>query len=486
MPHPGRGRGGPATNTINDFERALAAVLRRCVPGLREITACRRLSGGASQETYAIDIDTAEGARRVALRRAPGGELEATSYGRPGLEVEARLMRLAHTAGVPEPEVLHVLEPADGLGAGFVMSWVEGETLGARIARHDDFAGVRPRLARQCGEVLARIHAIDVSANELDGVLETLDPETFVRRQWQQYQAFGTPQPMIDYTARWLLANLPRSRGLALVHNDFRNGNLIVTPDEGIVAVLDWEVAHIGDPMRDLGWICTNSWRFGVSAREVGGFGDLDDLVAGYEAVSGTTVDRDAVHFWQVFGSFWWAIGCLTMFAHHRDGAERSAERPAIGRRSSECQVDCVNLLIPGPVALPNADSPLLPESDMPRTEEILEAVREFLREDVSAETSGRTRFIARVAANALDIVSRELALGPAQAAAEQRRLERLLGARGTLDELRARLCGRLRAGEFALDDTALTEHLRETAVARLAIDQPKYSGFATACAAGA
>ncbi|MEQ8233776.1 MAG: phosphotransferase family protein [Gammaproteobacteria bacterium] len=469
---------------MNDFERALSGVLQRCMPGLRSMTACRRLSGGASQETYAIELDTTAGPRRVALRRAPGGELEATGYGRPGLEVEAELMTLARVAGVPEPEVLYVLEPDDGLGAGFLMSWIEGETLGARIARHDDFASVRPRLARQCGEILARIHAIDVAASGLDRLLERLDPETFVRRQWQQYRAFATPQPMIDYTARWLLEHLPPPRPLTLVHNDFRNGNLIVTPHAGIVAVLDWEVAHIGDPMRDLGWICTNSWRFGVSEREVGGFGELDDLIAGYEAVSGTPVDREAVHFWQVFGSFWWAIGCLTMFAHHRDGTERSAERPAIGRRSSECQVDCVNLLIPGPVTLPVADEPALPQSEMPRTEEILDAVREFLRGDVGAETSGRTRFIARVAANALDIVSRELALGPAQAVAERARLEALLGTRGTLDALRVALSTRLQAGEFALDDARLTAHLRETAVARLAIDQPGYSGFATALGA--
>ncbi|MEQ8660337.1 MAG: phosphotransferase, partial [Gammaproteobacteria bacterium] len=395
---------------MNDFERALTGVLQRCIPGLRGMTACRRLSGGASQETYAIELDTAAGPRRVALRRAPGGELEATSYGRPGLAVEARLMTLARAAGVPEPEVLHVLAPGDGLGAGFVMSWVAGETLGARIARHADFAAVRPRLAYQCGEILARIHAIDVTAHGLDEVLERLEPATFVRRQWQQYQAFGSPQPMIDYTARWLLDHLPPARPLTLVHNDFRNGNLIVTPDAGVVAVLDWEVAHIGDPLRDLGWICTNSWRFGESAREVGGFGALDDLLAGYAAVSGTPVDRDALHFWQVFGSFWWAVGCLTMFAHHRDGSERSAERPAIGRRSSECQVDCVNLLIPGAVTLPAGAGGLLPASEMPRTEEILEAVREFLRTDVATETAGRTRFIARVAANALDIVARELA----------------------------------------------------------------------------
>ena len=471
---------------MNDFERALVRALTRWVPGLRTLTACRRLSGGASQETYAIELDTADGSRRLALRRAPGGELESTTFGRPGLAVEAQLMTIARSAGVPAPGVLGVLEPGDGLGAGFLMDWIDGETLGARIARHSDFASIRPRLARQCGEILARIHAIDPAASGLERVLERLDPATFVHRQWRLYRSFGTPQPMIDYTARWLLEHLPPARPLTLVHNDFRNGNLIVTPQDGVVAVLDWEVAHIGDPMRDLGWLCTNSWRFGVSDRVVGGFGDLEDLIAGYESAGGGMVDRGAVHFWQVFGSFWWAIGCLTMFAHFRDGSERSVERAAIGRRSSECQLDCANLLIPGPVALPETATPADAQSEMPRTEEVLAAVRDFLRGEVAAETSGRTRFLARVAANALEIASRELLLGPAQAAAEQSRLEALLGRRDTLDALRAALCSRLQAGEFALDDSCLTAHLRETAAARLAIDQPAYPALATALAAGA
>ena len=125
----------------------------------------------------------------------------------------------------------------------------------------------------------------------------------------------------------------------------------------GVVAVLDWEIAHIGDPMRDLGWICTNSWRFGRSELPVGGFGGYADLFRGYERVSGRAVDPAHVKFWEVFGSFWWACSSLTMAEHYRTGPDKTVERPAIGRRSSECQVDCVNLLIPGPVELVAADA---------------------------------------------------------------------------------------------------------------------------------
>jgi hypothetical protein len=163
--------------------------------------------------------------------------------------------------------------------------------------------------------------------------------------------------------------------------------------------VLDWEVAHIGDPMRDLGWICTNSWRFGRSDLPVGGFGTYADLFRGYEKVSGREVDPERVKFWEVFGSFWWSVGCLGMAEHYRTGPDKTVERPAIGRRSSECQVDCVNLLIPGPVDLLEPDVQLS-TVDMPRIDELVTSVRDYLRNDVMAATKGRTQFLARVAAS--------------------------------------------------------------------------------------
>jgi hypothetical protein len=228
--------------------------------------------------------------------------------------------------------------------------------------------------------------------------------------------------------------------------------------------------------MRDLGWLCTNSWRFGVREREVGGFGDRADLFRGYESVSGEPVDPAHVRFWEVFGSFWWSVGCLQMAQQYRSGADQSVERVAIGRRTSECQVDCVNLLIPGPVTLvePGAG---IGDLDMPRAGELLTSVREFLGGDVMEQTRGRSRFLARVASNSVDVVRRELALGPAARAAERHRLETLFDGKD-LSTLRWQLVHALREGMLPLDHPGLAEALRETVVNQLAIDQPKYSGF--------
>lgn len=459
---------------------AVESYLSRRIEGFRRLVSCDRLSGGASQETHRVEIETDQGTRLLAFRRAPGGGDPGVDRTGPGLDVEAALMQLARQAGVPEPEVVAVLDGTEGMGPGFFMDWLEGEALGARIARSDTFASTRPILARQCGEILARIHALDVTSAGIADRLERWTPESYIRELWQDYQSFGSPQPMIDYTARWMLENLPDSDRIALVHNDFRNGNLMIRPETGVVAVLDWEVATLGDPMRDLGWICTNSWRFGVSHLPVGGFGTYDDLFAGYEAVSGQPVNRDHVHFWEVFGSFWWAVGCLRMADRWRNGPDRTVERPGIARRTSECQIDCVNLIIPGPpgVAVESGDGD---DINMPRTDELTTSVRDFLRADVMEATEGRTSFLARVAANSLDIVLRDAALGPESRRLEHEGLKRLLGRDGDRAELLQVLVDGLRDGSIALDHPGLAMHLRECVIRQVAIDQPVYSGYKNA-----
>ena len=355
------------------------------------------------------------------------------------------------------------------------MEWIAGESLGARINRSDELVAARAGLARECGRALARIHAIDLDSTGLNDALHEVGPAEEVRQTWERYQGFDSPQPMIDFTARWLLDHLPPEGESALVHGDFRNGNLLVAPT-GMAAVLDWEIAHIGDPMRDLGWLCTASWRFGHPEKPVGGFGSYEDLFAGYEAESGRAVDPAHVRFWEVFGSFWWSVGCLGMADQYRSGPDRSVERAAIGRRSSECQVDCVNLLIPGPVVgvvREGGDDGL----DLPRVDELLESVSGYLRSEVVPAMDGRTGFLARVAANSLDIVGREMEYGAEARRLEANRLRNLLGVDLPLGELRLLLAEGLRDGTIPMDADGLVEHLRNTVVNQVLIDQPTYPG---------
>ena len=265
-----------------DFFDELKDTLIRELPECLDLIGVERLSGGASMETYRLRITTALGEKLLCMRRGAGG-IDRDNVSAVGLATEALLMRTAKGHGVAEPEIHYELEAADGVGVGFVMEWLSGETLGSRIVRSSELDAVRPLLAEQCGRELAKIHAIDVDATGLRVRLQVLSAAEYVDQAWGRYQDWNTAQPMIDFTGRWLKENLPEETEYRLVHNDFRNGNLMVNAEEGLQAVLDWETSYIGDPMRDIGWICTNSWRFGQRQLEVGGFGELEDLIKGYE-----------------------------------------------------------------------------------------------------------------------------------------------------------------------------------------------------------
>jgi aminoglycoside phosphotransferase (APT) family kinase protein len=326
--------------TPPDFALPLEAALRGAIPGLPRLTGLTQLSGGASQETWRIGAD----AQAYILRRTPGGAVRGTSETAVSLETEAGVVRAARAAGVPAPEILWVSDGAPPIGAAYVMGLVEGETIPRKILRDQAYANARPVLARQCGEVLARIHATPRSALP---PLRAAD----ARAQWEQYRAiydgYGYPHPVFEAAFRWLETRLPGDGAQTLVHGDFRLGNLMVGP-EGLRAVLDWELTHLGDPAEDLGWICVNSWRFGQPGNPVGGFGALADLLAGYAAAGGHGMSRERVRFWVVMGSLKWGIMCMTMVKAFETGADASVERAAIGRRASETEIDLMNLMYGG------------------------------------------------------------------------------------------------------------------------------------------
>jgi len=115
---------------------------------------------------------------------------------------------------------------------------------------------------------------------------------------------------------------------------------------------------------------------------------------------------------------------------------------------------------------------------DQPTPSEVLGAVAQFLKTVVAAETTGATSFQARVAANALEMMKRELDLAPADDAAELARLKALLGEDGTLTELNTRLADQIAAGVLDLSSPGLKDHLWATTLAKLAVDQPTYAAY--------
>jgi aminoglycoside phosphotransferase (APT) family kinase protein len=328
-----------------DFQPALEIALAKAIPSFVRIDAMTRLSGGASQETWSFDAEADGGTAPLILRRSPGGQPRAAGQGSNSvpLETEAIVIEASRAAGVKAPRVRYVLKPDDAVGIGYVMDRLEGETIARKILRDAEFAGVRPKLAHQCGEVLARIHAVDTAP--IRQFLNVVDGPTQLRRYRDLYDAYNYPHPMFELAFQWLEPRMAKAARQTLVHGDFRHGNILISP-KGVEAALDWELTHIGDPLEDIGWICTNSWRFGVAEKVVGGFGDLADLLAGYAAAGGGTIDPDEVRTWIVYGSLKWGIMCMSMYQGFL--VDRSVERATIGRRSSETEIDLVNLIIHG------------------------------------------------------------------------------------------------------------------------------------------
>jgi len=296
------------------------------------------VSGGASADIWQFDA-LCDGQRyELILRQEAKRDQSLISNDRA---TEADLLDLAQRAGVPVPKVRFVLKEEDDLGMGYIMDRLEGESIARKILRDEKYSDARAKMAKQCGKILARIHSIDTS---LLPPLKELPAGPSIEVYESLYRSFGEDRPVFEVAFRWLKDNMPGPSPLQLVHGDFRNGNFIVTP-EGIRAVLDWEISHLGDAMEDLGWLCINSWRFGNIDKPVGGFGDMADLFDGYEDGGGLPVDPEMVHFWQVFGSLKWGVLCLFQAFTHLKGEQRSVELPAVGRRVSETEIDLLNLL---------------------------------------------------------------------------------------------------------------------------------------------
>ncbi len=322
----------------SDFENGLHTLFTGVFGNSVQLETFKRLSGGASQETWLLEGH----GQSAILRRAPGGTSEARSSAAIGLPAEAKLIKAAGATGVPVPTILHVLEAYDTLGDGFLMSHVEGETIARPILRNDEFAVARTKLTQQCGQALADIHTI--SLDGLPSELSMSDGLAQIKQYEDIYRGFDVPRPVFELALQWLKSNAPEPMPTCLVHGDFRLGNLMVN-ETGLAAVLDWELAHLGDPREDIAWICVNSWRFGQSQNRVGGFGHLEDLLATYNKSSGASISTSDIDWWEMLGSLKWGVMCMLMYEAFRTGADASVERAAIGRRVSETEIDLINLL---------------------------------------------------------------------------------------------------------------------------------------------
>ena len=210
---------------------------------------------------------------------------------------------------------------------------------------------------------------------------------------------------------------MPEPVDPVLNHGDFRLGNLLAA-DGWLTGVLDWELAHFGDPHEDLAFGCMAVWRFARYDRPALGLGDPETYFDAYEVNGGRKVDPARFRFWLVYRTLWWALGCLQMGEAWRSGADRTVERVVVGRRTAEQELDIVRLLeTEAPESerarpLPPSQPPAPAPTGEPTNREMVQAVRDWIEGAIKPKAEGHAKFEAVVAMNALGIVLRDLDAG--------------------------------------------------------------------------
>lgn len=282
-----------------------------------------RLAGGHSNLTYRID-DAA--GRAVVLRRPPLGELLPTAH---DMGREHRLISALGPTDVPVPPALAHCTGADVIGAPFyVMGHVDGAVLHgaaeamATFGEGPDADAARAGVGADFIEVLARLHAVDP---DVVGLGDLSRKEDYIARQlrtwWRQYEASRTDDdPTLGRIHDWLAANIPSQGPARIVHGDYRLGNTICA-DGRIAAVLDWEIATLGDPLADVGYVLATWPRPGdalvatTSATSMApGFPERAELVARYSAATGA--DLSGIDYYVAWAN--WKTACIVQGVYRR------------------------------------------------------------------------------------------------------------------------------------------------------------------------
>lgn len=450
-----------------DLATALGEVLRPTLAKV-EITDLVRLSAGASRETWTFTA-VPSGRRNPGERHELVLQRDRSSAAGNASAREALLVTYARHGGVPAPEVVTSGEPPCALGTSYsITRRVGGETIARRILRDDEFTTARSALVGDFGRALAAIHALDPAP--MEGVLSTVDdPVASMRRLLDD---LSDRHPVFEMALLWLADHRPDPRPTRVVHGDFRLGNLIVDRG-GLVLVLDWELAHLGDPIEDLGWLCVRAWRFG-GRPAVAGLGDRELLLAAYRAESGVEVGLDELRWWEVYGTLKWGLTTLVMGTQFQPGVPALLEQGVIARRVAETEYDLFLLLRPDlatewPV-VPPTTTPVAWPHDPPDAGTLLDTVRAFLTDELGERLAGRDRFLARVAANSIGLAERELRLGPEH---EERHRHRLATLGVSSD---AELAAAIRSGRFDELLEELSSTLWAATLDKLAVANPDYA----------
>ena len=290
-------------------EDRIAAYIATRLPDAREVAVDQlaRISGGASRETYRLrlryrDADGGAVERRLILRRDPPASLIETER-----HIEFAAYQAFHGTAVPVPQMLWLeQDPAPLDYPFFIGEELVGFEASPTALLAEPYLSKREQLGRRKWTILGEIARADPQALGLTAVMDPVAPEACWRRELDYWEGVldedeVTPQPIIRAAIRWLRANPPPpAQKISVVHGDFRTGNFLYDAAGEIHGVLDWEMAHLGDPLEDLGWGLNRIWCWGQDDLR-GGLLPRDAAIAVWEAASGLKADSGALHWWELF-----------------------------------------------------------------------------------------------------------------------------------------------------------------------------------------
>ncbi|WP_022728134.1 phosphotransferase family protein [Fodinicurvata sediminis] len=316
-----------------------------------QVTAQEKLSGGAIQENWAVDVAVTGGPREGThawVLRTDSASGVALSHSR--LE-EFALLKAAWKAGVCVPEPIHHSTDRAVLGKDFcLMRRVGGTAVGQKLVKDDTLAsGDKEGLAEALGRELARIHTITPATHSFDflALPEETPALNELRAMYGYVDAIDRPEPALEWALRWLKLRLPENEEVVLAHRDFRTGNYMVD-ENGLTGILDWEFSGWSDPHEDIGWFCAMCWRFGRRDRPAGGIGSRAAFYHGYYNESGRQIDPAKVYWWEVFAHLRWAVIALQQAGRYLSGEEETLNLGLIGLRLPEIEIELLQMTAPG------------------------------------------------------------------------------------------------------------------------------------------
>jgi aminoglycoside phosphotransferase (APT) family kinase protein len=333
-------------NVLGIDEAGVGRWLEEHVPGAQAPFDYDLIAGGHSNLTYRVTDATGH---RYVLRRPPLGPLLASAH---DMRREHRIIAGLQSSAVPVPPAIGLCEDTAVNGAPFyVMGFVDGHVIRDRF---DAESALPPEARRAAGhslvDTLAAIHAVDLRAAGLDGLGRH---DGYIARQLKRWYGQWNQQktrelPSVDRVHDQLHACIPPQGPATIVHGDYRLDNAMVDSDGRVVAVLDWEICTLGDPLADLGLLFVywtgpddepSAWA--GSATTAAGFPNRDELLERYASVSGRSLD--GVDFYVAFA--FWKLACILegVYARyvagqkgHVDHAEIEAFRAQVDRAAEQ------------------------------------------------------------------------------------------------------------------------------------------------------